>query len=88
MLKAITINGVHLEPNRKYDLYRADDCRLTGLPMLDKAARYADGMPELMSITQRRKSGHPVQPDELPVAWYRMCYGYAPLYPPGGAEDD
>ncbi len=77
----VIVNGVTVTPHKQYPgQYPAAQCRKTGLPMVDWFGRISYPGGKLYSRTQRKQAKCPVQQDELPVAWYRMCNGYIPLY--------
>lgn len=85
MKKQIVVNFENLleknsgSYNSYYKLYRADYCRMTGLPMYSsKDFEYLEKN-NIFSKTRAKKEK--VEIDETsPVGWYRMQTGYAPLF--------
>lgn len=65
--------------NSYYKLYRAEYCHKTGLPMY--SSRDFDELQKNGIYTRTRAKVNKVKIDEsVPVGWYRMKNGYAPLF--------
>ena len=65
--------------NSYYKLYRAEYCRKTGLPMY--SGKDFEYLEKNRIFTRTRAKKEKVAIDEaVPVGWYRMQTGYAPLF--------
>lgn len=61
--------------------YYAEDCRKTGLPMVDYGyVNYLEYADKWLSKTRCKKIKQEVKEDEEPVAFLRVRNGYVPLY--------
>lgn len=79
--KDLMVNGVPVRQHERYPAYMAADVKKTGLPTYSREDRSAGGAAaHLQSMSQRRRSGRPVDAGEEVKGWYRVQYGYVPLY--------
>ncbi len=79
--KHLMVNGVYVRHHEHYSAYKAEDIKKTGLPIYSREDRSARGAAaHLQSMSQRRKSGKPVEQGEEVKGWYRVQCGYVPLY--------
>ncbi len=79
--KDLVVNGVSVRRHERYPAYMAEDVKKTGLPIYSRKDRSTGGAAaRLQSMSQRRKSGKPVEAEEEVKGWYRVQNGYVPLY--------
>lgn len=65
--------------NDYYKTYRAEWCRQSGLPMMDKSSWEQIQSEDLYTVSRAKKKHVSIDMKNV-CGWYHVCHGYGPMF--------